>query len=132
VEAVAFDHCRRVAARSLMPSSNDLVDVDLTDVRLDLAGGATLRLLSPVRVEARTATGQPVSGARIALRDISGESHTEPTTDGSGDARCVVPTHRVSAAGLMPLTPVELTVSADGYAATQSLIREPVGSSVTV
>ena len=132
VEAVAFDHCRRVAARSLMPSSNDLVDVDLTDVRLDLAGGATLRLLSPVRVEARTATGQPVSGARIALRDISGESHTEPTTDGSDDARCVVPTHRVSAAGLMPLTPVELTVSADGYAATQSFIREPVGSSVTV
>jgi len=132
VEGVTLDHCGRVAARSLMAVSNDLVGLDLADVRFDLAGGATLRLLAPVRVEARTAAGQPVSGARIELRDVSGESHTGPPTDDKGAARCVVPTHRVSAAGLMPLTPVELTVTAEGYASTQSLLNEPVAPDVTV
>src|SRR5262249_14836459 len=132
VEGVTLDHCGRVAARSLMAVSNDLVGLDLADVRFDLAGGATLRLLSPVRVQARTAAGQPVSGARIELRDVSGESHTGPPTDDKGAARCVVPTHRVSAVGLMPLTPVELTVTAEGYASTQSLLNEPVAPDITV
>lgn len=132
VEGVTLDHCGRVAARSLMPASNDLVGLDLANVRLDLAGGATLRLLSPVRVEARTAAGEPISGARIQLKDVSGESHTGPPTDDRGAARCVVPTHRVSSSGLMPLTPVELTVTAEGFASTQSFIREPIAPDVTV
>jgi parallel beta-helix repeat protein len=132
LEDVSLEGCKGIAARAIRSATNHLLGMDVAGVRLDLAGGATLRLLSPIRVEARTASGRPVIGARIEVRDATGEVQPSPATDRGGAAHCLVPTHRINAAGLIPLTPVALTLRADGFADTRTVLTDPLAKTVSV
>jgi parallel beta-helix repeat protein len=132
IEEVSLDGCKGIAARAIRPATNHLLGIDVAGVRLDLAGGATLRLLTPVRVQARDAEGHAVAGAHIEVRDATGDAQPGPTTDAAGAARCLVPTHRINAAGLIPLTPVTLTLRADGFAESRTVLTDPLASTVTV
>jgi parallel beta-helix repeat protein len=132
IEDTSLEGCRGIAARAIRPATNHLLGVDVAGVRLDLVGGAALRLLAPVRVEARTTAGRPVVGARIEVRDAAGDVEAGPATDGGGAARCLVPTHRINAAGLIPLTPVALRLQAPGYAEGRTVLTDPPARQVTV
>jgi parallel beta-helix repeat protein len=131
-EEVSLQGCRGVVARATRPATNHLLDVDVAGVRLDLLGGATLRLLAPVRVAARGKAGNPVAGARVEIRDATGELHPSAPTDGGGAVRCLVPTHRINAAGLIALTPVTLTLHAPGYAEARTVLADPLTKELTV
>lgn len=132
IEDVSLQGCRGVVARAIRPATNHLLGTDVAGVRLDLLGGATLRLLAPVRVEARSTAGKPIAGARIEVRDATGDVQSAAVTDGDGAARCLVPTHRINAAGLVPLTPVALTLQAPGYVEKKTVLADPPAKQVTV
>jgi hypothetical protein len=76
--------------------------------------------------------GKPVAGAKIELRDVTGDVHPAPTTDKSGVARCIVPTHVVNALGLSELTPVSVKVDADGNCQGKVVVEDPPPDKVTV
>jgi parallel beta-helix repeat protein len=131
VERPSIQGCRGFVARSIAPTVNDLVGIDVAGLRLDPVGGAVFRLFETVRVEVRDAAGRPVRAARIEVRDATGGSHVGPASGADGTAApCAVPTRIVSAAGLVSLTPVVLTVSAEGYAPGQAVLRDPPPESV--
>jgi parallel beta-helix repeat protein len=132
LEEIQFGSCRGVVARSVEPSLNTIVGMDVARLRLNLLGGAILHLGSPVRVEVRGHGGKAVAGARIELRDTMGDTQEGPATDASGAARCIVPTHVVNALGLSELTPVVLSVRADKQGEGQVTITDPPPPKVTV
>ena len=132
LEEIKFTGCRSVVARSIDTAANTLVGVDVARLRLNLLGGAILNLGAPVRVEVRGRGGKPVAGAKIELRDVTGDVHPAPATDKTGSARCIVPTHVVNALGLSELTPVAVRVSADGNGDGRVVIEDPPPAKVTV
>jgi parallel beta-helix repeat protein len=132
LENVSLTGCRTVALRSAGRSTTDLLGTSLDGVGLDLAGGATLRLLARLRVDVRTAKGAAVPGAALRVRDRLGVAQEACRTDRTGTAGCTVQTHAVSAGGLVALTPVELTVEADGHGATRLTLTDPLEPTVTV
>jgi len=126
IETVALSECQRITAYSERPTRNHFIGIPLEHIPLDLAGGATLELLSRVHVQVLGARAAPVSGARIELRDRTGQASEEPRTDGAGTAELMVPTHVMSAGSLVTLTPVELRLQADGYAVLETQIGDPL------
>jgi parallel beta-helix repeat protein len=132
LEEIQFTGCRSVVARSIDTAANTLVGVDVAKLRLNLLGGAILNLGAPVRVEVRGRGGKAVSGAQIELRDSTGSVHEGPTTDKTGAARCIVPTHVVNALGLSDLTPVTVQVSADGNGEGRVILDDPPPPKVTI
>jgi parallel beta-helix repeat protein len=132
LEEIDFAGCRKVVARSVDAAKNTLVGVDVARLRLNLLGGAILNLGTPVRVEVRGRGGKPVAGARVELRDATGDTHDGSVTDASGAARCIVPTHVVNALGLSALTPVDLSVQADGQGTGSAVIDDPPPPKLTV
>lgn len=132
IEDVRFDGCRSVIARAVEPAANGLVGVDVARLRFHLMGGATLNLGTPVRLEVRDRGGKVVAGARIEMRDVMGGAHEAPPTDASGVARCVVPTHVVNALGLVGLSPVIVSVRADGHGDGRVVLDDPPATRVTV
>jgi parallel beta-helix repeat protein len=132
VEEVEFGSCQSVVARAVDTAANAFVGVDISRMRLNLLGGAILNLGAPVRVEVRGRGGRSVAGARIRLRDVTGDVHEAPATDRTGVARCVVPTHVVNALGLSELTPVTVEVSADGNGDSRVVLDDPPPARVTV
>ena len=132
LEEVEFSGCQSVVARAVDTAANTFVGVDVSRVRLNLLGGAILNLGAPVRVEVRGRGGKPVAGAKIELRDVTGNVHPAPASDKTGAARCIVPTHVVNALGLSELTPVAVRVSADGNGDGRVVIEDPPPAKVTV
>jgi parallel beta-helix repeat protein len=126
IETVALSECQRITAYSERPTTNHFIGIPLEHIPLDLAGGATLGLLSRVQVQVLGARGAPVSGARIEMHDRTGQASEGPRTDGVGTAELMVPTHMMSAGSLVALTPVELRLQADGYAVLETQLRDPL------
>jgi parallel beta-helix repeat protein len=118
--------CRRIAAHSAVLTTNLFVGVSMERIRLDLSGGANLRLLGPVRVTAVDVDGVPVANAQLTIRDKMGETNDGVRTDASGIADLIVPTHLVNAAGLVALSPVAVQLRADGFLPVDSVLDEPL------
>jgi hypothetical protein len=72
-----------------------------------------------------------VAGAQVALQDRTGTTVDAPPTDADGAAACFVPTHLLNAAGLMSLTPVTVTVTADGQSG-RVVLEDPPTDHVSV
>jgi parallel beta-helix repeat protein len=126
IETVALSECQRITAFSERPTMNDFIDISLEHIPLDLAGGATLGLLSRVQVQVLDGRGAPVPGVQIELRDRTGQASEGPRTDGTGTVELMVPTHVMSAGSLVVLTPVELRLQADGYAVLKTQLGDPL------
>jgi hypothetical protein len=75
LEEVELNGCLSVVARAVDTAKNTFVGVDVSRVRLNLLGGAILNLSAPVRVEVHGRGGKPVAGAKIELRDVTGDVH---------------------------------------------------------
>lgn len=132
VEGAAVTRCTRMVARSQELTTNEIVGVPLERIPLDLSGGATIRLLAPLRVQVSGAGGAPIAGATLRLRRRTGDVIAGPATDPAGVAEFEVPTHVVSAGGLVTFTPIRMTVQADGYPPRDTELADPLPPAVTV
>jgi parallel beta-helix repeat protein len=132
IEDAAVGRCARIVARAQELTANEIVGVPLERIPLDLSGGATLRLLAPIRVQVTAAGGGPIAGATIRLRRRTGDLIAGPATDLAGVAAFEVPTHVVSAGGLTTFTPMRMTVQADGYPPCERELVDPLPPVVTV
>jgi parallel beta-helix repeat protein len=132
VEGASVARCGRVVARSQELTVNEMVGIPLERIPLDLAGGATMRLLAPLRVRVSGPTGMPIAGATIRLRRRTGDVVAAPATDPAGVAEFEIPTHTVSAGGLATFTPIRMTVQADGYPPRDTELADPLPPAVTV
>jgi len=132
IEGAATTRCTRVVARSQELTANEMVGIPLERIPLDLSGGATLRLLTPMRVQVQGAGAAPVAGATIRLRRRTGDVVAGPATDQAGGAEFELPTHVVSAGGLTTFTPMRMTVQAEGYSPRERELGEPLPAVVTV
>jgi parallel beta-helix repeat protein len=132
VEAPKLEGCAGIVARARGRTENDLVGVEFTKIRLDLSGGAALRLLAPLRVEVLGSAGGVVPRAKVEVRDRRGQAVATATSDATGVAMLEVPTHLVNAAGLVPLGPGQLVGRADGYAPGRLALAEPLPTRATL
>ncbi len=132
IEGVELKGCRGISARASKSATNDLLGMRIEDVGLSLAGGAVFRLAANVHVRARTPQGEPIAGAAVSMRDATGETRAGPSTGADGDATCAVVTHVLNASGLIAVTPVALTVRADGHEPAHAVVDDPPADSVTV
>jgi parallel beta-helix repeat protein len=132
VEGVAVPKCGRVVARSQELTTNEVVGVPLERIPLDLSGGATIRLLAPLRLLVAGVGGAPVAGATVRLRRRTGDVVAGPTTDMGGVAAFEIPTHVVSSGGLVTFTPIRMTVQADGYPPKDTELSDPIPPALTV
>ena len=125
LEALRLEGCRGIVARARGAAVNDVVAFDVAGVRLDLSGGAVLRLLTPLRVEVRGPRGEAVPDARVEAVDRSGEVLATGRTDRTGVAALDVPMHSVNAAGLVPLPPPTLVATAEGVGSGRLALSDP-------
>lgn len=132
VEGAAVTKCTRIVARSQELTTNEIVGIPLERIPLDLSGGTTLRLLTPMRVHVTGAGGVPIAGASIRVRRRTGDVIAGPATDAAGVAEFEIPTHVVSAGGLTSFTPMRMTVQADGYPPRVIELSEPLPPALTV
>lgn len=132
IQGATLTRCSRVIARSERLTTNHIVGIQLERIPLDLAGGATLRLLDPLRVEIVDADGRPVPSAVLEMRSEMRDVTEAVSANAEGVAEVLVPTHAVSAANLVSLTPVHLAVRAEGHAPQETLLTDPLPSKLTV
>jgi len=132
IEGVAVSKCTRMVARSQELTTNEIIGIPLERIPLDLSGGATMRLLVPLRVRVSGAGGTPIAAATLRLRRRTGDVIAAPATDSTGLAAFEVPTHVVSAGGLVTFTPIRMTVQADGYPPKDMELADPLPPAVTV
>jgi parallel beta-helix repeat protein len=132
VEAVTMTRCARIVGRSQQLTTNEIVGMPLERIPIDLSGGASLRLMSPLRIEVVGGAGVPVAGATIRVRRRTGDVITGPASDASGVIALELATHVVSAASLVSFTPMQMTVQADGYAPQVTELTEPLPQALTV
>jgi parallel beta-helix repeat protein len=132
VETPVLEGCSGIVARATRSTSNDLLGFDVAGVRLDLAGGATLRLLAAVTVRVETAKGAPVPNARVRFQERSDRDAETVSTDSTGTATIEIPTHVVSAGGLIPVAAPQLTAEADGYPSTRVTLPASLPGKTTV
>jgi parallel beta-helix repeat protein len=132
IEGVHITACRRIAAHSAGLTTNLFVGVSMERIRLDLSGGANLRLLGPVRVTVVDIDGAPVANAQLTMRDRVGETTDGIRTDALGIADLTVPTHLVNAGGLVALSPVAVQLRAEGFLPVDSVLDEPLPPNLTL
>ncbi len=132
IDGVRLDGCGKISARSEKMTSNRIIGVPLEGVPLDLAGGATLRLLASLAVATVDETGAPVPDARIEVRGPHGDPATTATTDKQGLASLRVQTHLLTPAHLMATTPVTLRVAARGYGERETELPTVLPAQITI
>lgn len=125
IENVRIVPCRRIEARSASITVNSFVGVSMERIRLDISGGATLRLFSPVRLSVVDAHAAPIGGVEVTMRDRTGEVSESAQTGTEGSLELMVPTHLVNAATLVALSPVVVELEADGYEPLAATIHDP-------
>lgn len=132
IRDVTLTQCSRVVARSQRLTTNHIVGIQLERIPLDLAGGATLRLLDALQVEIVDPDGKPVPHAVFEMRSDRRKATEAASADADGKAEVLIPTHVVSAASLVSLMPVHLVTRAQGYAPRETLLSDPLPGRLTV
>ena len=132
IERTGLTGCGRIVAHSDTPTTNRMLDVAVERIPLDISGGARLRLLGTISVHVVDEDQRAIAGVRIELRGRAGEVLKPEPTDKDGVSVVRVPTHTVTAGGLVDLTPVKIVADADGFLIREIDVREPLPERLTL